>query len=535
MSKDIDKLLEQLRQGRIDRRGFMFGMLAVGASAALAGSYAGRVLAADGTPLAAPKRGGHFKLGIASGSTTDSFDPGTYGDNYMQSVGHSVHNFLTEVSNSGELVGELAESWEPSPDARVWTFKLRQGVTFHNGKSLEAADVVASLNHHRGPDSKSAASSILAPIADIRADGKDTVVVTLNGGNADFPYLVSDYHLPVMPSQDGKVDATSGVGCGAYIRESFDPGVKTVVKRNPNYWKRDRGWFDSVEFLVIADVGARTNALNTGEIHAMNGCDLKTLHLLKRNPRLEISSIKGGQHYSLPMDTRAELFRDNNVRLALKHAVDRKALLQTILRGHGEVANDHPISPGYRFFAADLPQREYDPDKARFYLKQAGLSSLKVDLSAADAAFAGAVDTAVLVREHAAKAGIEVNVVREPNDGYWKNVWMKKPWCMDYWGGKPTEDWAFSLVYGKGASWNETFWDNPRFNQLLLGARSELDEAKRRQMYGEMQGLLRDEGGALIPLFANYVDGISTQIGHDKLGNNWDLDGLRAAERWWFA
>jgi len=533
MSKLIDDLTQGLRQGRIDRSTFMLSMMAAGASMAMATTFSGRAMA--DTVGSSPKRGGNFKLGIGHGSTTDSFDPGTYGDNYMQSVGHSVHSYLTEVTNTGELVGELAQSWESSPDAKVWTFKLCQGVEFHNGKSLEAADVVASLNHHRGPDTKSAANSLLTQIEDIRVDGKDKVIITLDGGNADFPYLVSDYHLPVMPSQDGKVNATDGVGCGAYMREAFDPGVRTLVKRNPNYWKNGRGWFDSVEFLVITDVGARTNALATGEIHAMNGCDLKTVHLLKRNQALEIASIKGGQHYSLPMNTTAAPFTDNNVRMALKHALDRKALLQTILHGHGEVANDHPISSGYRFFNNELAQREYDPEKARFYLKQAGLSSLKVDLSAADAAFSGAVDTAVMFKEHAAKAGIDINVVREPNDGYWKNVWMKKSWSMDYWGGKPTADWAFSLVYGKGASWNETFWDNARFNSLLLQARSELDEKKRRQMYGEMQGLLRDEGGAIIPLFANYVDGISRRVGHDQLGNNWDLDGLRAAERWWFA
>ncbi|WP_025130349.1 ABC transporter substrate-binding protein [Pseudomonas sp. PH1b] len=533
MSELIDDLTRRLVQGRIDRRTFMLSMLAAGAGVAMASAMPGIALAQG--KGAVPKRGGNFKLGISTGSTTDSFDPGTYGDNYMQSVGHSIHNYLTEITNSGELVGELAQSWEASPDAKVWSFKLRQGVEFHNGKTVEAQDVAASLEHHRGVDSKSAANSLLEPVASIQVDGKDRVIITLKSGNADFPYLMSDYHLPVMPAKDGKADALSGIGCGAYVLESFNPGVKTVVKRNPNYWKSDRGWFDSVEFLVIGDVGARTNAMITGEIHAMNQCDLKTLHLLQRNPAIEIASINGGQHYSLPMNTTAAPFTDNNVRMALKHAIDRKALLQTILRGHGEVANDHPISSGYRYFSSDIPQREYDPEKARFYLKQAGLSSLKVDLSAADAAFPGSVDTAVLFKEHAAKAGIDINVVREPNDGYWKNVWMKKPWSMDYWGGKPTADWAFSLVYGKGASWNETFWDNAQFNSLLLSARSELDDSKRREMYAQMQRLLRDEGGALIPLFANYVDGISKNIGHETLANNWDLDGLRAAERWWFA
>ncbi|WP_439859000.1 ABC transporter substrate-binding protein [Pseudomonas sp. MBLB4136] len=530
MSTIFDDIAERFRQGRIDRRTFMMSMVAAGASVALASSVVGRVEAATLTP----KKGGHFKLGIGAGSTTDSFDPATYADNYMQSVGHAVHNYLTEVTNTGALKSELAESWESSSDAKQWSFKLRQGIEFHNGKTLDANDVIASLNHHRGEASKSAAKSIVDPIVDIKADGKDRVVITLSGGNADFPFLLSDYHLPILPAKDGVISPNEGVGCGAFVVEKFEPGVRTRVKRNPNYWKDDRGWFDSVEFLVIADVAARTNALTTGEIHAMNRCDLKTVHLLKRISGLELYSVNGGQHYTLPMNTTLAPFNDNNVRMALKHALDRKALVQTLLRGYGEVANDHPISPGYRYFNKELAQREYDPEKARFYLKQAGLSSLKVDLSAADAAFAGAVDAAVLFKEHAAKAGIDINVMREPNDGYWDNVWMKKPWSMSYWGGKPTEDWAFSVAYAKGAAWNESFWDNERFNTLLVAARAELDEKLRAEMYGEMQGLLRDDGGALVPMFANYVGATSTKIGHDALAANWDLDGLRAAERWWF-
>lgn len=483
---------------------------------------------------AAPKKGGDFKLGIASGSTTDSLDPGTYADNYMQSVGHALHNFLTEVTNTGELQGELAESWEASPDARTWTFKIRKGVEFHDGKSLTPADVVASMEHHRGEGSTSAATSLLDPVTEVKADG-DVVVFTLAAGNADFPYLVSDYHLAILPASDGKVDPTSGVGCGAYKLKSFEPGVRTLVEKNGSYWKSDRGWFDTVEFLVIADVVARTNAMATGEIHAMNRIDLKTVSLLERNKALEIYSVNGGQHYTLPMNTQAAPFDDKNVRMALKYAIDRQVMLDTLLRGYGEIGNDQPVTAGYKFFNAELPQRGYDPDKAKFHLRQAGLDSLKVDLSASDAAFAGAVDAAVLFKEQAAKAGIEVNVVREPADGYWDSVWLKKPFCMSYWGGKPTADWALTIGYAKDAAWNDTHWDNERFNTLLVAARAELDEARRTEMYAEMQTLLNEDGGVILPVFANYNGAISTRIGHDTLASNWDLDGLRAAERWWFA
>jgi peptide/nickel transport system substrate-binding protein len=524
---ELKRLEHLLSLGKINRREFMMRASALGLAAAVPGMMSTRAEAAM------PKQGGHFKLGIGAGSTTDSLDPATYLDVYMQTVGHGLHSYLMEVDNKSEAIEALAESVEPSPDAKVWTVKLKKGVEFHNGKSMEAEDVIASYNHHRGKDSKSAAKGVVDPIEDIKADGKDTVVFTLNGGNADFPYVLSDYHLAIMPSKDGKVDATSGIGAGALKLKSFEPGVTTQLERNANYWKDGRGHFDSAEVLAIKDVTARTNALNTGQIHAMDRCDLKTVHLLKRNNKLEVTQVTGTQHYTMPMFVDVAPFDDVNVRMALKLAVDRKELVEKILRGFGAVGNDDPISSTQKFFNKDMPQREYDPDEAKSYLKKAGLSSLKVNLSAADAAFAGAVDAAVLYKEQAAKAGIDINVVREPDDGYWSNVWLKKPFCMCYWGGRPTADWMFSIAYAADASWNDTHWKNKRFNELLVKARAELDQAKRRQMYYEMQTLVRDDGGTIVPMFASYVAAMSTQVGHDKLASDFSLDGLRCLERWW--
>src|SRR5690606_24867859 len=124
-------------------------------------------------------------------------------------------------------------------------------------------------------------------------------------------------------------------------------------------------------------------------------CDLKTVHLLERNANIKVHQITGTQHYTLAMITTQAPFNDNNVRLALKHAIDREAIVKTVLRGYGKVANDHPISSSQKYFNKELEQRTYDPDKAKYYLKQAGLDSLSVDLAAADGGFAGAVDAAV--------------------------------------------------------------------------------------------------------------------------------------------
>ena len=513
---------------RIDRR----QMLAGAAAAALMPGLAGQA-AAQSTP----KKGGRFRLG-STGNVGDSHDPATWGTSGIVNIGlwGAVYNNLTEIAPDGRIVPELAESFEPSKDAKTWSFGLRKGITFQNGKSLNSGDVIASINHHRGQDSKSAAKGLLSAIADVKADGKDAVTFTLASGSADFPVLLSDYHLVIGPAVDGKIDWEKAVGTGGYALVSHERGQRMALKRSGQYFKPDRANFDEVELIAISDAAARMNAVVTGEVDAIGRADIKTLTLLQRNPDIAIDEVSGTQHFTMPMFTDAGPFNNADVRLALKYAVDRKALVQTILRGHGLPGNDSPITPSNRYFAKDIPIREYDPEKARSLLKKAGLEGLKVDLSAADAAFNGAVDTAVLFKEQAAKAGIEVNITREPNDGYWTNVWLKKPFCMAYWAGRPTEDWMFSQVYAKGVAWNDTHWDNERFNALLLQARVELDEAKRREMYREMQLILRDDGGVIIPMYANYVDARSKRIAHaSQVGSNYELDGWKCIERWWVA
>ena len=158
-----------------------------------------------------------------------------------------------------------------------------------------------------------------------------------------------------------------------------------------------------------------------------------------------------------------------------------------------------------------------------------------MDLSVSDAAFAGAVDAASLIRESAAKCGIDVNIIREPSDSYWENVWLKKPWCASYWSGRATADWMFTTTYAAGAAWNDTYWNNPRFNELLVAARAETDPAKRAAMYAEMQQINHDDNGNIVLVFNNFVSAHAKTLAHDVVAPNWENDGLKVSERWWKA
>ena len=324
--KMLDQLKGQLADGKLSRRRFMEGALALGATVVVAERMMGEA-------LAAPNSGGSFRQGLTGGGTSDTLDPAQILDSYMINVSSGqLRNNLTEIATDGTVRPELAESWEASDDAASWTFKIRQGVEFHNGKTMDGNDVVESFRHHMGEDTQSAAKGIVQAIKDVRADG-ETIVFELEAGNADFPYLVSDYHLNICPAKDeGGIDWESGIGTGAYALENFDPGVRTLVKRNANYWKENAAYFDDVENLFIADVAARTNALRSKEIDSMSNIDLKTAHLLERDTDIKVFPTYGNKHATMPMDARIAPFDNNDIRLALKYSLDRQEILDKIVK-----------------------------------------------------------------------------------------------------------------------------------------------------------------------------------------------------------
>ncbi len=530
---DEIKFLQRLVvEGGLSRRKFLSAAMVLGVGAMAPALY-------SEAAQAAPKRGGTLRQGLTGGATSDVLDPGQILDTYMQSLQFGqLRNNLTEVAANGELVGELAESWEANADATQWVFNIRRGVEFHNGKSMSSQDVVDSLNHHLGEKSTSAAAGILTGVDSVKSDGKNTVVVNLKGGDADFPFILSDYHILICPSKgDGTIDWQSGIGTGGYSLVDHDPGIRSLTKRNPNYWKEGKAHFDEIESLQLADPSARTTALRTDAVDCITKVELKTASRLAKLSGIKVIATTGNKQITLPMRTDVAPFDNNHVRTALKLIIQRKDWLDKIAFGYGELGNDNPIGPGnvYRATTEELPQREYDPDKAKWHLKQAGMDSLSVEFHAADTAFSGSVDAGQLMRESAKPAGINIDVIRQPNDGYWSDVWMKKPWGACYWSGRPTENWMFSQVYAEDASWNDTFWKHERFNKLLVQGRAELNTEKRREIYVEMQRIVHNDGGVALPLFLSDLMAVSDKVGYpEQLGNNWELDGLKNAERWWF-
>ena len=527
MSNELNCLSRLAAQGRYSRRDFLGRAAALGI-----GASAASLLLADAARAAGPVKGGTLKFALDGGASTDSLDPARIATAFTNAVGRSWGEELVKLSLNGAVEPLLATEWDSSRDAKVWTFKIRKGVQFHNGKTMTPDDVVATLERHSGPDTKSGALGIMRGIDSIKRDG-DTVVLTLKQANADLPFLMTDFHLLVQPN-GGKDAPNAGIGTGPYRGGGFDPGVRYLGSRFAGYWAASaRGHAEQVEFLAMNDSTARTAALQSGRVNMMNRVDPKIVDLLKRAPGVTIHNTASKAHYCFAAHCNVAPFNNSDLRMALKLATNRQEMVDKILRGFGRVGNDSPISSTYPLSSADeFEQRTYDPEKAAFHYKKSGHSG-PIVFRAAEVAFPGALDAAQLFQTSCAKAGIQIEVKREPNDGYWSNVWLKQPFCASFWNGRATQDQQYSTVYITGADWNETKFFNPKFDQMVVAARAELNSARRKAIYKDLNTIVRDEGGVIVPMFNDLVDGVGPKVGgYMKNPEAAMMAGRASAECW---
>jgi peptide/nickel transport system substrate-binding protein len=527
-SQRLDQLIDNVRRGRMTRREFVGRSTALGVSAGLATALFSKVAVAQEA-----KKGGVMKLGLAGGQSTDSLDPALAASEVPFQVNMTWGEMLVDVNPDGSIDHRIAEEISSSPDASEWKFKIRAGVEYHGGGTVTAEDVVATLKRHTDEKAQSGALGIVQGITDMKAEG-DMVTLKLAAGNADLPYLMGDYHLIIQPG--GGVDApAAGNGAGPYKVVTNEPGVRYTFTKHANYFDSSIGHVDEVEFLVINDNTARTAALQSGQVHMINRVDPKIVELLKGVPGVQIKHVAGRGHYVFIMHVDKAPFDNNDLRMALKLAINRQEMVDKILGGLGSRGNDFPINAAYPLFDDSIPQREYDAAIAAEHYKKSGHDGSPIILRSAPGAFPGAVDAANLFAASANAAGIPLSVQLEPDDGYWSNVWNVQPFCASYWGGRPVQDQMYTTAYLSTADWNDTKFKNAKFDELLVAARGELDEAKRKGMYLEMANILRDEGGLILPMFNDFVSGVSESVQGWVDDPNGELMNGRAQVRCWLA
>ena len=509
----------------VARRQLITGAAALGLGASL--------LPLSATAAETPKKGGTLRIGMEGGSPSDSLDPRTIADSIPLVMSLMLWNNLIEISDNGDAVGELFEKWEVKPGATDWTFSIRKGITFTSGKTLDADDVIYSLNLHRG-DTKSPAKSLLADITDIKKLNAHQVQITMGSGNVDLPFNLSDFHIVVVPN--GTTDFSKPEGTGAFTLEEFQPGVRATFVRKPgSYWKPGRGNFERVEIRYIGDAAARTQALVTGQVDVINRVDPKTAALLAKNKAVRISRTPGmGNRYAFVAQTDKSPYSNKDLMLALKYGIDRKKIVENVFAGYATAGNDHTVGGKMKFYDSKQKLMAYDPDKAKFHYKKSGFTGA-IELQVSEGAFSGATDAGQVYQESLSKAGISMDLKRVSGDGYWDNVWLKQPFCAVYWANRPTVDNQLTTTFKAGSTWNDTRFNNAEFEKLLVSARVELDEKKRAAMYARCQELISQNAGMVCFAIQDYLDGCSTKLRGLTPSGRFDMADCRIAEKGWFA
>ena len=482
------------------RRDLLTMLTAGGMQAALA---SGLATLATTVHAQTPRKGGRITVATNGSGVNDTLDPARQSNQTDYCRGFMFYNGLTVLDGTLTPQPQLAEEFS-TKDAKTWVFKLRKGVSFHDGKPLTPADVVFSMMRHKDAATASRAKVLADQIESVTASGPNEVTFRLSSPNADLPVILATFHFHIVKA--GTTDFSAGIGTGPYKVKEFKPGVRSVAVRNENYWKPNRPYLDEIELVGISDESARVNALLAGQLDLVSSVSTRSVERVLAGGKHGIFETKSVSYTNLIM--RRDSAPGNNLDfvLAMKHLFNREQLLKSIQLGRGVVANDQPIATSNRFYYKGLPQRPYDPEKAKWHLKKANLGSAAVPVVVSPAA-TNSVEMA-LVMQHAAKQiGLNLDVKRMPADGYWSTHWMKHPVGFGNINSRPSADLALTLFFKSDAPWNEAGWKSEKFDQLLVVARGETDQAKRAQMYADMQVMVHNEGGIGIPMFISSIDG----------------------------
>ncbi len=517
---------KQLDIHGVSRRDAMRNLVAGG----LLATSAGGLLTFSGNALAqTAKKGGRIRVAAGAGSSADTLDPAK-GSSMADYVRHYMfYSCLTVIDAKLSPQMALAESITSS-DGVLWTVKLRKDVHFHDGKALTPADAVFSLLRHKNPATLSKAKAIAEEFEDIKVTGPNELQIKLNSANVDLPALLATSHFSII--KDGTADFTTAVGTGPFKCKEFKPGVRSVSVRNENYWKPGKPYLDEIEYFAIPDEAARVNALLSGDVQLINGVNPRSAGSFTPDSGCTLFESKTGHYTDLIMRDNLGPVKNPNFVLAMKYLLDREQIRKASMRGFGIIANDQPVQPSNRFYLAGLPQRVMDLDKAKFHLQKSGMAGMSLPLVASTAA-GGSVDMAQIVQLSAQKVGLNLDIKRMPADGYWSNHWAKHPMSFGNIGPRPTVDLMFSLFYKSSSPTNVSGWKNDKFDQLLDLARAETNEAKRKQMYGDMQVLVNEQCGVGIPMFINSVDGFTNKLKGYSSHPLGGLMGFMFAEHVW--
>lgn len=501
------QIVEEMHRRGASRREVIGYLMAAGATFAASGAvFDGVAHAASHTP----KRGGKLIMAADQHGPNDTLDPALYTSAADYFRGRMFYGSLTRLTDSLGYEPELAEEILSNDDATVWTFKIRKGVEFHDGKTLTADDVIYTMNRHIGADSVSNAASLVTSVERWEKVNDYEVRAILKTPDSDLPISLGTFHFKII--QDGTTDFSTATGTGPYRVHEFKPGVRAIGRPFENYWG-EGGYLDELEHYGIGDPVSRLNAFMAGDVDGMVNLPPKAIPQVEAAAGKEVWSLESGAYINIAPNLRlAGNSSNTHVWKAMQLLQDRQRLVKGVLKGQGSLGNDQPINAAYFDHFPDLPQRPLDPEKAKWHMDQSGVGSAEIEIIAAEVS-PGAVEQCLFMDREARKVGINnFKVKKVTTDGYWGAQWMVAPIAVASWNMRPTANAMLSIAFAGSAAWNETGWNNEQFNQTLVAVRGVTDPAKRAQMYADLQTMVHEENGQSLPAHRNYVDAVASHV-----------------------
>ncbi len=451
---------------------------------------------------ATPAKGGTLRISVDQAASV--IHPLLTRVNPEYLVTELLYSNLTRLRVDMSIEPDLAESWSANDALTEWTFKLRTGVTFHDGSAFTANDVVTTLKTILDPATASPGRNNIGPISDIAAVDDATVLIKLSGSFADLPAALAYPNARIIPAAiatgDLKSLSTKAVGTGPFKLVSYEPDRLIVVERNEAYYDPARPYLDRIEVQVFPDISAEGSALISGNIDIISTIQPTEFLRIDGTDGIDTLRTPSGQFCNINFGCDTAPFNDPRVRRAIALTVDREAMVGFVTEGFGTIGNDTPLNPSYQFFS-QVKQREANIEEAKKLLAEAGFpNGLEATLIASDRP-AVRTQLAVALREMAKEAGITINVQTMPHATYLEQVWKKGSFYVGFYNMQPTPDGIFKLLYTSDAAWNETRWNNKDFDALVNEARGTTDEAKRTELYTKAQEIMNEEVPSIIPSF----------------------------------
>jgi peptide/nickel transport system substrate-binding protein len=458
------------------------------------------------------REGGELRVGIGSTGTGDVVDPHVSHSTADAARQFAMYDSLTQVRGSTdvfEATNELAEELEMNSAGDVVTLRLRQGVEFHNGKTLGVEDFIATYN--RITDPKTGSFNIGRwSIYDMKAAKKldaRTIRIPLTRPTGILPELMGAGSIGnIIPEG---FDLEKPVGTGPFRLTSFTPGRETVFERFENYWGDEPAKVETLRLVGLTDDTARYNALLSGEVDVLDTVPLAQIESLNSNSKFKVSSLPSAQWYPMYMRVDKEPFTDARVRNAMRLAVNRQQVIDTAFHGEAELGND--VYAQFDPYQNKELVREQDIEQAKSLLKQAGQENVAVTMVTGPVA-AGALEMTQVLAENAKAAGFKFNLRQIDLGTMYGSNYGKWPFGIDVWPGLPYL--VMMASYETPVSpVNMTHNMSDEHYKLYQEATAEVDPDKRKELSQELQQIDFDTGGTIVAAHPNYTAAYSSDVG----------------------